>query len=118
MTRIGAPANHKTNMYKNEVRRKKKVGGGGRQQDLVRRKMNFWSSVKPFYLKRWSNWIKSLIKTEICDQYELTMMVSHVCHLLVDVLLWLSSVIIETVSTVVFPSSVSLSTTFLNHSLM
>jgi hypothetical protein len=28
MTGIGAPAEHKENMYKNEVRRKKKVGGG------------------------------------------------------------------------------------------
>jgi hypothetical protein len=37
MTGIGAPMDHKENMYKNEVRRKKKVGGG-RQQDLERRK--------------------------------------------------------------------------------
>jgi hypothetical protein len=38
MTRIGDPADHKANKYKNEVCRKKKVGGRG-QQDLVRRKM-------------------------------------------------------------------------------
>jgi hypothetical protein len=31
---------------------------------------------KPFYLKRWSNWMKSLIKAERRDQYKLTMMVS------------------------------------------
>jgi hypothetical protein len=37
MTGIGAPADHKENIYKNEVCRRKKVGGG-RQQDLVRRK--------------------------------------------------------------------------------
>jgi hypothetical protein len=37
MTEIGAPMDHKENMYKNEVCIKKKVGGG-RQQDLVRRK--------------------------------------------------------------------------------
>jgi hypothetical protein len=37
MTRIGAPVDHKENMYNNEVHRKKKVGGG-RQQDLERRK--------------------------------------------------------------------------------
>ena len=37
MTRIGAPADHKANMYKNEACRKKKVGKE-RQQDLARRK--------------------------------------------------------------------------------
>jgi hypothetical protein len=37
MNGIGDPIDHKSNMYKNEVRRKKKVGGG-RQHDLVRRK--------------------------------------------------------------------------------
>ena len=37
MTGIGAPVDHKENMYKNEACRKKKVGGG-RQQDLARRK--------------------------------------------------------------------------------
>jgi len=37
MTRIGDPADHKENMYNNEVR-KNKVGGG-RHQDLGRRKM-------------------------------------------------------------------------------
>jgi hypothetical protein len=35
MTGIGAPEDHKENMYKNEVHRKKKLGDG-RQQDLVR----------------------------------------------------------------------------------
>ena len=37
MTGIGAPTDHKANMYKNEVCRRRKVGGG-RQQGLVRRK--------------------------------------------------------------------------------
>ena len=37
MTGIGAPADHKANMYKNEACRKKKVDDG-RQQDLARRK--------------------------------------------------------------------------------
>ena len=37
MTRIGAPADHKENMYKNEVHRKKKVGSK-KKQDLERRK--------------------------------------------------------------------------------
>jgi hypothetical protein len=37
MTGIGAPADHKENMYKNEVCRKKKVGDG-RQQDLEEEK--------------------------------------------------------------------------------
>jgi hypothetical protein len=40
-------------------------------------KGKYQSSVKPFYLKRWSNWMKSLITTKIYDQYELAMMVSH-----------------------------------------
>jgi hypothetical protein len=62
--------------------------------------------------------MKNLIKTEGCDQYELTMMVSPLFHLLADVLLWLSSTVTGTVSTAFFPSSVSLSTTFLNHSSM
>jgi len=35
MTEIGAPTDHKKNIYKNEVHRKKKVGGG---IQLVRRK--------------------------------------------------------------------------------
>jgi len=38
---------------------------------------NCQSSVKPFYLKRWSKWMKRLTKTKECDQCELTMMVSH-----------------------------------------
>jgi hypothetical protein len=37
MTGIGAPVDHKENMYKNKVHRKRKVGGE-RQQDLERRK--------------------------------------------------------------------------------
>ena len=37
MNWIGAPTDHKSNMYKNEVRRNKKVGRG-RQHDLERRK--------------------------------------------------------------------------------
>jgi hypothetical protein len=37
MTGIGAPTDHKENMYKNEIHRKKKVGGR-RQQDLATRK--------------------------------------------------------------------------------
>jgi hypothetical protein len=40
-------------------------------------KGKYQSSVKPFYLKRWSNWMKILIKKKRCDQYEITMMVSH-----------------------------------------
>ena len=76
MTRIGDPMDHKENMYTNEFLINKKVGSG-RQQELVRRKRKYQSSIKTFYLKRWSNWMKSLIKTKICDEYELTMMVSH-----------------------------------------
>jgi hypothetical protein len=38
---------------------------------------NCESSVKPLYLKRWSKWMKRLTKIEECDQYKLTMMVSH-----------------------------------------
>jgi hypothetical protein len=64
MNGIGDHMDHKENMYKNESHRKKKVGGG-RQQDLERRKKGkYQSSVKPFYLKRWSNWMKSLIETK------------------------------------------------------
>jgi hypothetical protein len=37
MTRIGAPTDHKANMYKNEARKNKKMGDG-RQQGLERRK--------------------------------------------------------------------------------
>ena len=37
MNGIGAPVEHKANMYKNESHRKKKVGDG-RQEDLERRK--------------------------------------------------------------------------------
>jgi hypothetical protein len=40
-------------------------------------KRKYQSSVKPFYLKRWNNLMKSLIKKKKYDQYELTMMVSH-----------------------------------------
>jgi hypothetical protein len=56
--------------------------------------------------------MKNSIKKEGCDQYELTMMVSPPCHLLVDVLLWLSSMVTGTVSTTFFPSSASLSIAF------
>jgi hypothetical protein len=117
MTWIGAPADHKENMYKNEFLRKKKVGGR-RQKDSVRRKRKYQSSVKPFYLKRWSNWMKNLIKTKICYHHEITMMVSPFFYFLDDFLLSLSLAVIGIASTVIFPSSVSLSTTFLNHSSM
>jgi hypothetical protein len=102
-TRIGAPADHKENIHKNESCRRKKVGGK-RQQDLVRRKESYQSSVKPFYLKRWSNWMNDLIKKERCDQYELTMMVSLLCYLLAGVLLLSLLMVIGTVSTVSFPA--------------
>jgi hypothetical protein len=62
--------------------------------------------------------MKNSIKTEGCDQYELTMMVSPLFYSLVDVILCLSSMVTETISTSFFPSSIRLFTAFLNHSLM
>jgi hypothetical protein len=40
MTGIGAPTDHKENMYKNEVHRKKKVGGGRQARPGKKKKEN------------------------------------------------------------------------------
>jgi hypothetical protein len=44
MTGIGAPTDHKENMYKNKVHRNKKLGGE-REKDLVRRKRKILSFI-------------------------------------------------------------------------
>jgi hypothetical protein len=62
--------------------------------------------------------MKGMIKKERYDQCKLTMMVSHFFHLLDDVLLSLSLMVIGTVSTTSFPSLVNWSMAFLNHSSM
>jgi hypothetical protein len=62
--------------------------------------------------------MKNSIKIEGCDKYELTMMVFPPCYFLANVLLWISSTVTGTISTAFCPSSISLSTTFLNHSSM
>jgi hypothetical protein len=66
-------------------------------------KGNYESSVKPFYLKKWSNWMEDLINKEGCDEYEITMMVYLSLYFLASFLLLSSSIVIRTVSTVSYP---------------
>jgi hypothetical protein len=60
--------------------------------------------------------MNDLIKKEICDQHNLSMMASHCFHFLVGVLLLSSLMVTGTVSIVSCLSLVNLSISFVNHS--
>jgi hypothetical protein len=68
-TEIGAPTDHKENIYKKIVRRRKKVGGCRTIEFGKRQRESYKNSIIPFFSNKKNNWMEIDKERSMCSTW-------------------------------------------------